>query len=370
MMPRDRKSEGQPRGVLRAPDGIAAPLIGMGLVIAGLLALGWGMFFWIVLPGEYTLPGQGIFSTGLAITAFTLGLRHGFDPDHIAAIDNVTRKLVSDGKRPVSVGFWFALGHSTVVVVTVILIALGLNLLARELTIENSTLTAVASIWGALISGVFLLLIGLINLLSLREIWKIFRRNRRGETMDHAEIDHILSHRGIMARILGPVSRRVDAPWKMYVVGILFGLGFDTATTIALFVVGGTAALTAPWYVVLVLPILFTAGMTLVDTIDGIVMHHAYSWAFAAPARRIYYNLTITLISVVVAFLVGGVVLTSLLAETLGAEAGALGWIAGLEFENLGFIIVAVLVFTWLVATAWWRLARAGTSHGGSGDHT
>ncbi|HSH27674.1 MAG TPA: hypothetical protein VK972_07930, partial [Wenzhouxiangella sp.] len=351
-------------------DGVAAPLIGMGLVIAGLLALGWGMFFRVVLPGEYMLPGQGIFSTGLAITAFTLGLRHGFDPDHIAAIDNVTRKLLSDGKRPLSVGFWFALGHSTVVFVTVILIALGLNLLARELTIENSTLTMVAGIWGALISGLFLLLIGLINLVSLREIWRIFRRNRRGETVDHAEIDHILAHRGIMARLLGPVSRRVDAPWKMYGVGILFGLGFDTATTIALFVVGGTAALTAPWYIVLVLPILFTAGMTLVDTVDGIVMHHAYSWAFAAPARRIYYNLTITLISAAVAFLVGGVGLTSLLAETLGAKTGALGWIAGLEFENLGFTIVAVLLFTWLVAVAWWKMAKVGANYGSPGDQT
>lgn len=365
MIPEDGNNRSLP-----TQDGIATPLICMGLVVVGLLALGWGMFFWVVLPGEYMLPGQGLFSTGLAITAFTLGLRHGFDPDHIAAIDNVTRKLVSDGKRPVSVGFWFALGHSTVVVVAVMLIALGLNFLARELTIENSTLTAAASILGALISSLFLLLIGVINLLSLREIWTIFRRNRLGETVDDAEIDHFLSHRGIMARILGPVSRRVNAPWKMYVVGILFGLGFDTATTIALFVVGGTAALTAPWYVVLVLPILFTAGMMLVDTLNGVVMHHAYSWAYAAPARRIYYNLTITLISVAVAFLVGGVVLFSLLAETLGANAGAAGWIAELDFEYLGFIIVGVLVFTWLVAAAWVKLAKAGTAYRGTGDHT
>ncbi len=348
----------------RARESIAKPLIAMTLVIFAFFAIGWGGFFWVVLPGNHLLPGGGAFSTGLAITAFTLGIRHGFDPDHIAAIDNVTRKLVTDGRRPVTVGFWFALGHSTVVVVTVVLLAAGLNALARELSVEDSTFTAIAGTWGVLISGIFLLVIGIINLVSLAEIWRIFRGMRRGQAPDHAQIDDALARRGLVARILAPLSRRVDKPWKMYPVGILFGLGFDTATTIALFVVGGTAALTAPWYVVLVLPILFTAGMTLVDTLDGVVMHHAYSWAFAAPVRRIYYNLTITLISVAVAFLVGGVGLTSLLAQTLGGDAGPLGWIAGLEFENLGFLIVGVLVLTWLVAVAYWKLARVEARYG------
>ncbi len=348
----------------RVQDGIAKPLIAMSMAIISLFAIGWGAFFWIVLPGNFFLPGGGAFSTGLAITAFTLGLRHGFDPDHIAAIDNVTRKLMTDGKRPVTVGFWFALGHSSVVVVTVALLAAGLNALARELSVEQSTFTAIAGTWGILVSGIFLLVIGIINLVSLADIWKIFRGMRSGVAPDDSQIDDALARRGLLARILGPISRRVDKPWKMFPVGVLFGLGFDTATTIALFAIGGTAALTAPWYVVLILPILFTAGITLVDTLNGVVMHHAYAWAFAAPVRRIYYNLTITLISVAVAFLVGGVGLLSLMARTLGSSTGALGWIASLEFENLGFFIVGVLVLTWIVAMAYWKLARVEVRYG------
>ncbi|WP_417599775.1 HoxN/HupN/NixA family nickel/cobalt transporter [Pararhodobacter oceanensis] len=337
---------------------LARPLIAMGAVIIALLAAGWGLFFGVVLPGNYLLPGGGVFSTGLAITAFTLGLRHGFDPDHIAAIDNVTRKLMGDGGRPVSVGFWFALGHSSVVIVTVALLAAGLSVLARELSVEGSSFTTAAGIWGLTVSSLFLVVIGLINLTSLAAIWEIFRGMRQGRAPDTDRIDDALAKRGLLARLLGPVSRRVDAPWKMFPVGVLFGLGFDTATTIALFAIGGTAALTAPWYVVLVLPILFTAGITLVDTLNGVVMQRAYAWAYAAPLRRIYYNFIITLISVAVAFLVGGLGLLSLTAQLLGSEGGALGWIAGLEFENLGYLIVGVLVLTWLVAVGYWKLAR------------
>lgn len=346
------------------PTGTLKSLIAVAIVIFFLFAAGWGGFFLVVLPGDYMLPGGGSFSLGLAITAFTLGLRHGFDPDHIAAIDNVTRKLVNDGRRPVTVGFWFALGHSTVVVVTVGLLAAGFSALARELSIEESAFTEIAGTWGILVSGFFLLLIGIINLVSLAEIYRIFQGMRRGKAPSQAEVDDALARRGILARILGPLARRVDRSWKMYPVGILFGLGFDTATTIALFVVGGTAALTAPWYVVLVLPVLFTAGMTLVDTVNGLVMNHAYAWAFAAPVRRIYYNLTITLLSVAVAFLVGGVGLASLMARTIESDSGALGWIAGLEFENLGFFIVGMLVLTWLAAVAYWRLANVETRYG------
>jgi high-affinity nickel-transport protein len=187
---------------------------------------------------------------------------------------------------------------------------------------------------------------------------------RGGSGADDARVDDALARRGLLARLLGPVSRRVDRAWKMFPVGVLFGLGFDTATTIALLAIGGTAMLTAPWYVVLVLPVLFTAGITLVDTLNGVVMQHAYAWAFAAPVRRIYYNFTVTLISVAVAFLVGGVGLLSLLAQSFGSDAGALGWIAGLKFENLGYFIVGVLVLTWLVAVAVWKLARVEARYG------
>lgn len=342
-------------------------LIAMGAVIAALFILGWGTFVLVILPGDYIMGGQVAFGTGLAVTAFTLGLRHGFDPDHIAAIDNTTRKLVAEnGRPPVTVGFWFALGHSTVVV-TVLLLAAGLNVLANQITLERSTLTSIASVWGVLVSGVFLLLIGLINLVSLQGIWRVFRGMHRKQ-LDETELERLLTSRGVLNRILGPVARRVDKPWKMYVVGLLFGLGFDTATTIALFVIGGTAALTAPWYVVLVLPVLFTAGMTFVDTLDGVIMHHAYAWAFASPVRKVYYNLTITIISVAVAFLVGGMGLIGLAAEAFPGNSGLLGWIAAIDIENLGYVIVAILVVTWLAASAYWRIAKmeARYSDGGS----
>ncbi|WP_233199839.1 HoxN/HupN/NixA family nickel/cobalt transporter [Cryobacterium sp. N22] len=322
-----------------------------------LLGLGWGMFFVVVLPGNYVLGDHSLFGLGLAITAFTLGIRHAFDADHIAAIDNTTRKLAADGQEPVSVGFWFALGHSTVVVVAVSLLAAGSNVLAAEISDDGSTFTTLAGVWGVVVSGVFLVVIGAVNFVTLRGIWQVFHRMRGGE-FDEAQLDKELAARGVLNRILGPLSRRVDAPWKMYPIGVLFGLGFDTATTIGLFVVGGSAALTAPWYVVLVLPILFTAGMTLFDTLDGVVMKRAYAWAYARPVRKVYYNLTVTAMSVAVAFLVGGVGLIGLLADQLKVRSGPLAWVGSLDLENFGFIIVAVLLATWLGSFAYWKLAR------------
>jgi high-affinity nickel-transport protein len=337
--------------------GTTRPLIGMAVVIVVLLVSGWGTFFAVVLPGGYLVNGQETFSTGLAVTAFTLGLRHALDPDHIAAIDNTTRKLVADGRRPVTVGFWFALGHSTVVIVTVVLLAAGSNLLAAQIAADDSALQSFAGVWGVLVSGLFLMIIGLINLASLHGIWRVFRGMRDGQ-LDERQLEQSLQARGLMARILGPVARQVDRPWKMYVVGVLFGLGFDTATTIALFLVGGAAALTAPWYVVLVLPVLFTAGMTLVDTLDGVIMRHAYGWAFAAPVRKVYYNLTITLFSIAVAFLVAALGIGGLLARVSNSRSGVLGWIGGLDIENLGYLIVVVLVLAWVASFAYWKLGK------------
>ncbi len=334
----------------------------MGLVTVTMLVLGWGTFFIVILPGEY-LMGKAVFGTGLALTAFTLGARHGFDADHIAAIDNTTRKLLADGERPITVGHWFALGHSTVVIVTVALLAAGFNALAEQLTTERSVLTTFAGVWGVLISGLFLLFIGITNLVSVQGIWGVFRGMRSGQ-LDEEELERVLRGRGALYRVFGPIARRVDKPWKMYPIGILFGLGFDTATTIALFVVGGTAALAAPWYVVLVLPVLFASGMILVDTFDGIIMHRAYAWAFHAPVRKVYYNLTITVLSVAVAFLVGGVGLTTLVANALHAEHGPLGWIANLNLEDLGYFIVIILVLTWAIAWGYWKIAKVESRYG------
>lgn len=331
-------------------------IIGMGIVILALFILGWGTFLLVVLPGRYLMAGNVVFGTGLALTAFTLGLRHGFDPDHIAAIDNTTRKLVADRGHPATVGFWFALGHSTVVIITVMLLVAGLDVLAGQITLQHSTLTTVAGIWGVLISGIFLLVIGLINLASLQCIWRVFRGMRSGR-LDEAELERLLTHRGVLNRILGPVARRVERPSSMFIVGLLFGLGFDTATTIALFVIGGATSLTAPWYVVLVLPMLFAAGMTLVDTLDGIVMHHAYAWAYAAPARKIYYNLTVTIVSIAIAFLVGGIGLGGLAAKLLHRNAGSSGWLSSIDGSSEGYLIVAFLILVWLLAWTCWKFA-------------
>lgn len=337
--------------------GMSRATVAMFAVIAALLVAGWGTFFAVVLPGHYTVGNDALFGLGLAFTAFTLGIRHAFDADHIAAIDNTTRKLVVDDRAPASVGFWFALGHSTVVVVAVALLAAGVNALASQLGADDSTLATVTGIWGPLVSGVFLALIGAVNLVSLLGIWRTFRRLRTG-AYDEAQLEAQLQNRGVLNRLLRPVTRHIDRPRKMYPVGLLFGLGFDTATTIGLFVIGSGAVLSAPWYVVLVLPVLFTAGMTLFDTLDGILMTRAYRWAYARPVRKVYYNLTVTAMSVAVAFLVSGVVLAGLVTEQTGLQTGPVAWVAGVDLENFGFAIVGFFALTWACAVAYWKLGR------------
>ena len=329
----------------------------MAAIIAVLLALGWGLFFMVVLPGDYGLAHDRTFGLGLAFTAFTLGARHAFDADHIAAIDNTTRKLVNDGGQPMSVGFWFALGHSTVVLLAVGLLAAGLNGLADQLSDDGSALAAITGTWGVIISGAFLLTIGTVNLASLTRIWRTFRRLSTGNYSEE-QLEEELQDGGVVNRVMGPLARHIDKPWKMYPVGLLFGLGFDTATTIGLFVIGSGAALTAPWYVVLVLPILFAAGMTLFDTVDGVLMNRAYAWAYARPVRKVYYNLTVTVLSVLVAYLVGGVALLGLLAVSIRADDGPLAWVASLDFSSFGYIIIGLFLLTWLGSFAYWKLRK------------
>ncbi|MPV38052.1 HoxN/HupN/NixA family nickel/cobalt transporter [Georgenia subflava] len=268
------------------------------------------------------------------------------------------------GRPTVSVGFWFALGHSTVVVAAVGLLAAGVNTLAAQISADDSVLASVTSVWGPLVSGGFLILIGTVNLVSLVGIWRVFRRLSTGE-YDQDQLDEQLHQRGVLARALRPVTRHIDRPWKMYPVGLLFGLGFDTATTIGLFVIGSGAAVSAPWYVVLVLPVLFTAGMTLFDTLDGIVMSRAYRWAFARPVRRVYYNLTVTAMSVGVAFLVAAVTLAGLLTADTRASAAPVAWLAELDLENFGLVIVGLLLLTWLGAVAFWKVGGIEARYSG-----
>ncbi len=325
--------------------------------VALLHVVGWGLLVLVVGPHDYVV-GNKVLGVGLGLTAYTLGMRHAFDADHIAAIDNTTRKLMADGQRPVSTGFWFSLGHSSVVFVMVLGVALGVRALADGVGDDSSRLQQVTGVWGTSVSGVFLVLIGLINLVALIGVLKVFRKMRRGE-YDEAELERQLDSRGFLNRILGRVTRLVRKPWHMYPTGFLFGLGFDTVTEIGLLVIaGGAVAASLPFWAVLTLPILFTAGMALLDTIDGAFMNVAYGWAFARPVRKVYYNITVTALSVAVALIIGVVELVGLLADKVGIESGPLAALGSIDLEYVGYGIVALFVVTWALSVAIWKLGR------------
>jgi high-affinity nickel-transport protein len=331
---------------------------GMGAFIALLHIAGWYTLIVLIAPRHYELGGTGAYTVGLGVTAYTLGMRHAFDADHIAAIDNTTRKLMSDGRRPLSVGFWFSLGHSSIVFLLCMLLGFGMRALAGQVENESSTLQSVTGLIGTLVSGVFLMIIGLINLMVLLGIVKVFRGMRRGE-FDEAELEEHLDKRGFANRILAGVTKTVRKPWHMYPIGLLFGLGFDTATEVSLLVLaGGAAAFSLPWYAILTLPVLFAAGMSLLDAIDGCFMNFAYGWAFAEPVRKVYYNITITALSVAVAMIIGVIELAGLLADKLGVTHGPLASLAGLDLNYVGYAIVGLFVATWVIALAVWRFGR------------
>ncbi|MEV4202568.1 HoxN/HupN/NixA family nickel/cobalt transporter [Micromonospora globbae] len=335
-----------------------ASVAGMAGFVLFLNVLGWGVLILFVAPQHFTLGNQGVFGAGLGLTAFLLGVRHAVDADHIAAIDNTARKLVGENRPALGVGFWFSLGHSSVVFGLSLLLALGITALAAPVQDENSSLQQTLGLIGTIVAGVFLLLIGGMNLVAVFGIVKVFRGLRRGE-LDEAELERHLQSRGLMARLLARVMRRVSRPWHLYPVGLLMGLGFDTATQVALLVLAaGSATFTLPWYAILVLPVLFAAGMSLFDTADGVLMARAYQWAFLSPIRKIFYNLTITILSVLAALVIGSIVLTQLLADNLAITSGILGWVARIDLEYVGFIMVGLFVGTWLIALAVWRLAR------------
>ena len=320
--------------------------------------VGWGVLVLAVAPHDYRLGSTGVLGVGVGLTAYMLGVRHAFDADHIASIDNTTRKLVGEGKPAVSTGFWFSLGHSSVVVFASLLLVAGVRSVAGVVQDENSAVGTTLGLIGTLVAGTFLLLIGVMNLGSAVGIARVFRRMRAGE-YDEAELEHHLHNRGFLARLLGRVTRRVSKPWHLYPVGLLMGLGFDTATQVALLVLAaGSAAFVLPWYAILVLPVLFAAGMSLFDTADGVLMTRAYGWAFLKPVRKVFYNLTITVLSVTVALVIGVLVLAGLLVERLAIDAGPLLWLAGLDLEFVGVGIVGLFLATWVLAVAVWRLGR------------
>ncbi|WP_218000606.1 HoxN/HupN/NixA family nickel/cobalt transporter [Nocardia higoensis] len=328
---------------------------GMALAIAALHLLGFATLLLLVVPGGYLVDGA-VFGVGLGVTAYTLGARHAFDADHIAAIDNATRKLVAENRKPMTVGFWFALGHSTIVFVLVALLAAGVKTLAANLEDDNSRLQQWTGVFGTGVSGTFLILIGLLNLISLIGIWRVFRGMRQG-CFDEAELERRLLDRGALNRVFGPLMRAVRTPRQMYPVGLLFGLGFDTVTEVGLLVIaGGAAATDLTWFAILVLPVLFSAGMTLFDALDGSVMNYAYGWAFAGPVRKVYYNIVVTGLSVAVALLIGAQEIISIMTEKLDLDSGPLAWVGELDLGAMGFIIVGLFVLTWAVAVAVWRI--------------
>ena len=330
---------------------------GMVATVVGLNVLGWGMLA-AALGGHYHIGKTTVFGVGTGALAYTLGMRHAFDADHIAAIDNTTRKLVGEGKRPLSVGFFFSLGHSSVVFILAVLLNFGIRSLDTQVRASNSGLQHVTSVVGTLVSATFLFLIAALNAVILAGLLRFIRELRSGAYSD-TELDEQLDKRGLMMRFLGPLARKVDAPWRMYPIGVLFGLGFDTATEVALLVLAGTAVVGGlPFYAILSLPILFAAGMSLFDTADGCFMNFAYDWAFARPARKIFYNLTITGLSVFVAVFIGGVEVLGLVAQNAGLSGTFWSFLAGFNINKAGFVVVGVFIVTWAIALAVWHFGK------------
>ena len=315
--------------------------------VALLHVLGWGLFLW------YSRSNPAL--AGLGTLAYTFGLRHAFDADHIAAIDNTTRKFLQEGKRSLGVGFFFSLGHSTIVFA----LAAGLAVAAHTVDSSIPAFQDYGSSIGASVSGTFLWIIGILNLLVLLDILRIFKEMRSG-SYDRERLEQRLLDRGFMNRFfIGKLFRFVSKSWHMYPLGILFGLGFDTASEVGLLALAaGVATHHVPFLAVMSLPILFAAGMSLMDTIDGAFMTQAYGWAFSNPIRKVYYNITVTSLSVAVALLIGTVELMQVLAQKLSLDTGFWGWLGRLDFGNLGYGVVGLFVLTWAVSVVVWKGGR------------
>jgi nickel/cobalt transporter (NiCoT) family protein len=329
----------------------------MTAAIVAINALGWGIFLLAVQPRHFHYQGLGV-GLGVALTAWTLGARHAFDADHISAIDNTTRKLMSDGKRPLGTGFFFALGHSTAIVVA----GFGLGIAARAVfgavVDPNSGYETVGGVVGTSMAAGFLYLIAALNAVVLAGIVKVFRGLRAGR-LDEAELERQLQARGLMWRFFGRFMRSITKTPHMFFVGLVFGIGFDTATEVLLLAATAAAAGQGlPWYAVAALPLLFAGGMTLFDTLDGCFMNFAYGWAFAQPVRKVYYNLIITALSIAVAFLIGTIEIIGLLAGELRIHGGFWDFIANFDINKAGFAIAGLFVVAWAAAIIYWKLAR------------
>ncbi|WP_274651159.1 HoxN/HupN/NixA family nickel/cobalt transporter [Paenibacillus humicola] len=290
----------------------------------------------------------------LGILAYTLGMRHAFDADHIAAIDNTVRKLVQQKKSAMGVGFFFSLGHSSVVCIMAVITAIA----AKWASANLPELQTIGGLIGASVSGVFLVLIGVLNLLVFIQIYKVFRAMRHKHHDDN-RLEELLQSRGLIARFLNPLFKFVSKSWHVYPIGFLFGLGFDTASEIALLAISAGAAHSAiPVTGILALPLLFASGMSLLDTADGVFMTTAYRWAFRTPLRKVYYNMSVTGISVVAALVIGMIELVQVITPELGLSGGFWDWVQNLDFGILGYVMVTVFVLSWAVSYGIWKFMK------------
>ena len=354
-------STSAPRGASKALAGLSGDerkrLAAMFSVIFFLL-IGGTLLMWAATSGHYRLGDGTLFGWGTGFLALTLGMRHAFDADHISAIDNTTRKLMSEGQRPMGVGFFFSLGHSSVVTALAILLNFGIKSLGDQVKNDNSSLHHYTGLIGTSVSGGFLMLIALLNLVVLVSVLKVFKKMREG-MYDETELEKHLNSRGFMMRFFGPIARRIDSSWKMYPLGVLFGLGFDTATEVALLVLAGSSVIAGlPWWAILSLPMLFAGGMSLLDTIDGSFMNFAYGWAFSRPVRKVYYNIVITGLSVLVAIFIGGLEVAQVFAGQLNLTGGFWDYANNFNINKAGFIIVGMFVAVWAFALLLWRFGN------------
>ena len=322
------------------------------------LHIAGGLLMWKATSGRYELSDGSLFGWGTAALAYVLGMRHAFDADHISAIDNTTRKLMSEGQRPLAVGFFFSLGHSSVVMALALLLIFGIKALGGQLKDEDSALHHYTGLIGLTVSGTFLMIIAILNLVILVSIIGVFIEMRKGTYSDE-ELEKHLNSRGLLMRFFGPIARRIDKSWKMYPLGILFGLGFDTATEVGLLVLAGTSVIAGlPWWAIISLPLFFAGGMSLLDTIDGSFMNFAYGWAFSKPVRKVYYNIIITGLSVSVAFFVGGLEIAQVFAGQLNLTGGFWDYANRFNLNSAGYFIVGSFVVVWAVGLALWRYGK------------
>jgi high-affinity nickel-transport protein len=330
-----------------------ARLAGLYGSILALHALGWSLYL------HYAAGHPAL--VGLGLVAYMFGLRHAFDADHIAAIDDTVRYMLQKGRRPLGVGFFFSLGHSTVVLV----LAIAITFAAAAVKQDLPELKNIGGTLGASVSGIFLWIIGVLNLLVLLDILGVWKKAKAG-THDHTHLEDLLVRRGLLNRLFGGRLRKLlNHSWQLYPLGLLFGLGFDTASEVGLLAMtAGASAGDLPIPAILCLPILFAAGMTLMDTTDGVLMSKAYNWAFVNPLRKIFYNLTTTAISIVVALLIGTIELLQVMIGMLDLRGAFFDFVAGLEFGALGYMIVGLFLVAWALSVAWWKFGRIEERYG------